>query len=69
MIQSKKRMKVTMINVNLIELCKMDESKFLCAVIVAHYKGKWVFVREKGKETWELPGGTHEINESITETA
>lgn len=58
-----------MININLIELCHMDDSKFLCAVIVPKYQGKWVFVREKGKETWELPGGTHEINESITETA
>jgi 8-oxo-dGTP diphosphatase len=47
----------------------MEDSKFLCAVIVARYKGKWIFVREKGKETWELPGGTHESSESITETA
>jgi 8-oxo-dGTP diphosphatase len=58
-----------MIEVNLIELCHMDDSEFLCAVIVPQYQGKWVFVRGKGKKTWELPGGTHEINESITETA
>lgn len=47
----------------------MEDNKFLCAVIVPQYQGKWVFVREKGKKTWELPGGTHEIDESITETA
>ena len=58
-----------MININLIELCHMDDSKFLCAVIAPQYQGKWLFVRQKGKKTWELPGGTHEINESITETA
>lgn len=58
-----------MIDTKLIELCHMEDSKFLCAVIVAQYKGKWVFVREEGKETWELPGGTHEIYESITKTA
>jgi len=58
-----------MIKVNLTELCHMDDNKFLCAVIVPQYQGKWVFVREKGKETWELPGGTHEINETIIETA
>ncbi|MEG0775095.1 NUDIX domain-containing protein [Clostridium sp.] len=58
-----------MINVSLIELCQMEDDKFLCAVIAARYKGKWLFVREKGKETWELPGGTHEKNETIDETA
>lgn len=58
-----------MIKVNLTELCQMDDNKFLCAVIVTQYQGKWMFVRQKGKETWELPGGTHEINETITETA
>jgi 8-oxo-dGTP diphosphatase len=58
-----------MIKINLIELCQMDDSKFLCAVIVPQYQGKWIFVRGKGKKTWELPGGTHELNESITETA
>lgn len=58
-----------MVNVDLFELCNMEDCKFLCAVIVPQYQGKWVFVRGKGKETWELPGGTHEINESITKTA
>lgn len=58
-----------MIKIDLIELCQMDDSKFSCAVIVPRYQGKWVFVRGKGKKTWEIPGGTHEINESIAETA
>jgi 8-oxo-dGTP diphosphatase len=58
-----------MINIELNELHHMDDSKFSCAVIVPKYQEKWVFVRQRGKETWELPGGTHEIYESITETA
>lgn len=58
-----------MIKVNLTDLYQMDDNRFLCAVIVPKYQGKWVFVRQKGKVTWELPGGTHEINETITETA
>lgn len=58
-----------MIDIDLMEIYHMDDSKYLCAVIAPKYQGKWVFVREKGKETWELPGGTHENNESITETA
>lgn len=58
-----------MVNVNLIELYPLEDSKFLCAIIGARYKGKWVFVREKGKKTWELPGGTHENGETISTTA
>lgn len=58
-----------MIDVKLIELCQVEDSKFLCAVIAARYKEKWVFVRGKGKKTWELPGGTHENGETIAETA
>jgi 8-oxo-dGTP diphosphatase len=58
-----------MINIKLYELRHMENIKFSCAVIVPQYKGKWVFVRQRGKGTWELPGGTHEINESITEAA
>lgn len=58
-----------MIRIELLELNHIEDDKFLCAVIAARYQGKWVFVRQKGKETWELPGGTHEINESIIETA
>jgi 8-oxo-dGTP diphosphatase len=58
-----------MLNVKVLDLCKLEDINFLCAVVVSRYQGKWIFVREKGKETWELPGGTHEIGESITDTA
>jgi 8-oxo-dGTP diphosphatase len=47
----------------------MEDSKFLCAVVAPRYQGKWVFVRGKGETTWKLPGGTHESNEIIFETA
>ncbi|MDF2671970.1 MAG: hydrolase [Clostridiales bacterium] len=58
-----------MVYVNLLELQPMEDSKFLCAIIVARYKEKWVFVRGKGKKTWELPGGTREEGENIDTTA
>jgi len=51
------------------ELCPMSDNDFLCAIIVARYQDKWIFVRGKGEETWELPGGTHESGETINETA
>lgn len=58
-----------MISIDLFELRQMEENKFSCAVIAPQYQGKWVLVRGKGKETWELPSGAHEIDETITETA
>lgn len=39
------------------------------AVIVSRYKGKWVFCRQKGRNTYELPGGHREHGENIEETA
>lgn len=39
------------------------------AVIAARYEGKWLLCRHKERDTWELPGGHREENESIEETA
>lgn len=47
----------------------MDDKKLLFAVIVAKYKDKWVLVKHKDRHTWEIPGGHHEIGESIDECA
>ncbi len=39
------------------------------AVIVSKSDGKWVFCKHKDRDTFELPGGHREKNESIDETA
>lgn len=39
------------------------------AVIIAKYKGKWVFCKHKLRDTYELPGGHRENDETILETA
>ncbi|SHJ82261.1 8-oxo-dGTP diphosphatase [Clostridium cavendishii DSM 21758] len=39
------------------------------AVIATQYKGKWLFVRNKERETWEMPGGHRESFEDINTTA
>ena len=45
-----------------------DESlKF--AVIISKTNGKWVFCKHKERDTYEIPGGHREENESILETA
>jgi 8-oxo-dGTP diphosphatase len=39
------------------------------AVICAAYKGKWIFVRHRDRNTWEIPGGHREEDEDINATA
>jgi len=46
---------------------KDKELKF--AVIVSKLNGKFVYVRHKKRETWEVPGGHRELNEDINDTA
>ncbi len=55
-----------------IEFCdlgEVDEENLKFAVISTVYKGKWVYVRHKKRDTWEIPGGHREIGESIITTA
>jgi len=51
------------------ELGAVPESRFLYAVIAARYRGKWVLVRHKERQTWEIPGGHKEEGEGIDTTA
>ena len=39
------------------------------AVIVALYRGKWIFCRHRERNTWELPGGHREPGETIEAAA
>ena len=38
-------------------------------VIVAEYKGKWIFCKHKDRDTWEIPGGHIEPGEKPVEAA
>lgn len=53
----------------LCELGKVEEKELKFAVISAKYEDKWIFVRHKERETWEIPGGHREANEDIIDTA
>jgi 8-oxo-dGTP diphosphatase len=44
-----------------------NELKF--AVISAIYEGKWLFVKHKERNSWEIPGGHRVPGEIIDETA
>ena len=45
------------------------EAKLTYSVIAAKYKNKWLFVRHHKRDTWEIPGGHIEENESSDDAA
>lgn len=48
---------------------EIEDSLLKFAVIVAKSEGKWVFCKHKDRETFEIPGGHREKQESILQTA
>lgn len=48
---------------------KIDDEKLGFAVIAARHGGKWVLVRHKSRDTWEIPGGHIEAGEIPLEAA
>ena len=48
---------------------KVNDDLLKFAVIIAKHNGKWVFCKHKDRDTFEIPGGHREENESIDETA
>ena len=44
---------------------EIEDSLLKFAVIVAKSEGKWVFCKHKDRETFEIPGGHREKQESI----
>lgn len=47
----------------------IDDSLLKFAVIISKHNGKWVFCKHKERNTYEVPGGHREGNETILETA
>ncbi len=58
-----------MIKVKFYEIGTIDDNKLLFAVIMAKFRGQWLYVRHRDRDTWEIPGGHREENETIYETA
>lgn len=46
-----------------------EDALFRYAVILARYRGKWVFCRHRARKTWEVPGGHREAGEQIAAAA
>ena len=48
---------------------QVDDSLLQFAVIISKTEGKWVFCKHRERETYEVPGGHREPDESIVDTA
>lgn len=46
----------------------LPNDKLEFAVILSKHRDKFIFVKHKNRDTWEIPGGKREIDESILET-
>jgi len=51
------------------EPCHNPDAQLTYSVISARYEGKWVLVRHQRRNTWEIPGGHIENNETADEAA
>ena len=58
-----------MINATFHSASEIPDERIGFAVICAHHRGKWIFVRHKSRTSWEIPGGHREVGESVEEAA
>lgn len=47
----------------------VEDEKLEFAVILAEYKGKFILVKHRDRDTWEIPGGHRDMGEKINDTA
>ena len=57
-------MKIEFYNLGLV-----NDKEIKFAVISANFQGKWLYVKHKDRDSWEIPGGHREPGETIDETA
>lgn len=57
------------VTTQLFESEQIEPSKLTYVVMCARYRGVWIFVRHKERETWEMPAGHIEKGESAHQAA
>ena len=55
--------------VRFFDFSEVPADRFQYAVIAARYQEKWLFVRHRQRNTWEVPGGHVEPGENTDEAA
>ncbi len=58
-----------MADVTYCTLAEVDKSRLKYVVVIARYRGQWVFVRNRERDTWESPGGHIEPGETAPQAA
>ncbi|MCU0455476.1 MAG: NUDIX domain-containing protein [Bacteroidales bacterium] len=58
-----------MVKVNFFDPEFVPEGKLTYSVIAASFRGEWLFVKHRLRDTWEIPGGHIEEGESSSEAA
>lgn len=48
---------------------EINDKDLKFAVIMAKYDNRWIFCKHKERETYEIPGGHREVDETILDTA
>jgi 8-oxo-dGTP diphosphatase len=57
------------LNVEFYDCTAVKDRMVTFVVLVSRYRGKWVIVRHRERDTWELPGGRREQGESLEDAA
>jgi 8-oxo-dGTP diphosphatase len=58
-----------MIKVEFYKIGTVEDQKLVFAVICSNFESKWIWVKHKTRNTWEIPGGRREVGEDILNTA
>ncbi len=58
-----------MVDVGFHQIGRVENKLLKFAVIAAEYDNKWIYVRHRERDTWEVPGGHREENEDVNDTA
>lgn len=58
-----------MLKVKFYEIDSVDDKELRFVVIMTKYKGQWIYVRHRNRNTWEIPGGHRENNENMYDAA
>lgn len=56
-------------NIEFYDIGTVMNNKLKFAVISAYYQGQWLYVRQRNRHSWEIPGGHRESCEEIDKTA
>ncbi len=51
------------------DLAEIPEEQIAYAVLLTRHDDRWIYVRHKQRDTWEIPGGRREAGETVIQTA